>query len=197
MKRLTLSWLVSLALAALLPLSLQAQQSDEEKIDEALAAAPPSVAEDATVLDWPLEEGGDFRVLREGSNGWTCLPDPSFNDPNFEPVCNDAEWMEWYEAFLAGEEPEVDALGVSYMLNADWAVSNTDPTATKPTSDNKWVLGGAHIMVIVPDPAMLDHYPDDPAPDHTSPGHPYVMWRGTPWAHLMIPMEEVVVRTGE
>lgn len=192
MRRLALSGLVSLALAALLPLSLQAQVPDEEKIEEALSAAPPSIAEDATVLDWPAEEGDEFRVLREGSNGWTCLPHPPFHDTNETeggPMCNDAEWMEWTRAFVAGEEPEVDQAGVSYMLSAEYAVSNTDPTAPEPAPDNEWVEGGAHMMLIVPEPSMLDHYPDDPAPDGTSPGHPYVMWKGTPYVHLMIPME--------
>lgn len=87
-------------------------------------------------------------------------------------------------------------MGVSYMLSADYSVSNTDPSATEPTADNEWVEGGAHMMLIVPEPSMLEGYPDDPAPDGTSPGHPYVMWKGTPYVHLMIPIEEAVGGTG-
>lgn len=199
MSRLTTLLGASLLLAALVPASLQAQQSDEQKIREALSAGPPAVTENATVMDWPAEEGGEFRVLREGSNGWTCLPTPPFEDTgDIEggPACNDAEWMSWFKAFLAGEEPEVDQVGVSYMLSAEYSVSNTDPSATEATADNEWVEGGAHMMLIAPDPATLDHYPDDPAPDGTSPGHPYVMWKGTPYVHLMIPMEEAVGDTG-
>jgi hypothetical protein len=38
-------------------------------------------------------------------------------------------------------------------------------------------------MVIVPDNAMLEGFPTDP---HN--GGPYVMWAGTPWAHVMVPV---------
>ncbi len=181
----------ALLAAGLLPAVLAAQSSDEAKIRDALAAAPPGVAEHATVMDWPAEEGADFRVLREGTNGWTCLPDPPGDDHNFEPMCNDAAWMKWVKAMLAGEEPSVDEVGLSYMLNAEYAVSNTDPAATEATADNEWVEGGAHMMMIVPDPAMLEHYPDDPSAEH-----PYVMWKGTPLVHVMIPMEKVVAADG-
>lgn len=173
----------TLALAAAAPMS--AQQTDAEKIRDALAAAPPRVAAQATVLDWPAEPGADFRVLREGGDVWTCLPDPP-GDDNFEPMCNDAEWMNWFRAYGAGEEPVTRRVGISYMLNSRWETSNLDPTASEATADNLWVEGGAHLMMIVPDPAMLSQYPAEPGPG------PYVMWPDTPWAHLMVPMEELV-----
>ena len=166
-----------------------AQQTDEEKIRDALAAAPPQVSTGATVLDWPAEAGADFRVLRQGDNGWTCLADLP-GDGNFEPMCNDAAWMEWIRAFAAGEEPAVDRVGVSYMFNSRWATSNLDPTATEETPDNMWVEGGAHIMIIVPDPEMLGQYPSEPGPGA------YVMWGGTPYAHLMVPLEEMLPHGG-
>jgi len=180
--------IAGVAMLALLPLTLHAQRSDQEKIEEALAAAPPGLAEGAAVMDWPAEEGGDFTLLREGSNGWTCLPDPP-GDENFEPMCNDDTWMAWVRAMVAGQAPEIDEVGLSYMLSAKWAVSNIDPEATEPTPDNEWVEGGPHMMMIVPDPAMLAHYPDEP-----SPTRPYVMWKGTPYVHVMIPLEEVAAR---
>lgn len=175
---------------AFVPAAVSAQQEMEFEspdrdalIEEATSAAPASIAADATVMDL---EGN---VLREGTNGFTCLPDMP-GDENYEPMCNDAEWMKWVHAFMGGEEPEVSGLGVSYMLTSKWAVSNIDPAATEPTPDNEWVEGGAHLMLIVPDPAMLEGYPDDPGPG------PYVMWKGTPYAHLMIPMEDVAGKSG-
>jgi len=162
-----------------------AQGTDEEKIEAALASAPPEVSAGARVLDWPSEPGGDFRVLREGDNGWTCLPDPPADD-NFEPMCNDAEWMAWFRSYVSGEEPQTGRMGISYMLNSRWATSNVDPTATEATPDNMWVEGGGHVMIIVPDEAMLSQYPTEPGPGA------YVMWPGTPWVHLMLPMEELV-----
>ncbi len=44
------------------------EQSDD--LTDALSAAWPGMAENATVVDW---EGN---VLQEGSNGYTCLPAP-------------------------------------------------------------------------------------------------------------------------
>ena len=55
-----------------------AQQSDDWKIKNALSAAPAVIAEKATVMDWPtdLKSGNSHgRILRQGSNGWICMPD--------------------------------------------------------------------------------------------------------------------------
>lgn len=190
MSRIIRPTLSALFFLALVPAALLAQEEMEfespdraKMIEEATSAAPPSITAEATIVDL---EGN---VLREGTNGFTCLPDLP-GDANYEPMCNDAQWMNFVHAFMNGEEPEVNELGVSYMLSSEWAVSNIDPGATEPTPDNEWVEGGAHLMVIVPDPAMLEGYPDDPGPG------PYVMWKGTPYVHLMIPMEDVVETTG-
>jgi hypothetical protein len=179
-------WILTVCSFSLMcAVSISAQETDQEKIREALAAAPPMVSADALVLDWPSSPDGEFRVLREGDNGWTCLPDLP-GDDNYEPMCNDAQWMAWIRAFFYGEEPRTTALGFSYMLNSHGGTSNSDPTATDPSAVDDWVDAGGHLMIIVPDPAMLDHYPDVPGPGA------YVMWKGTPWVHLMVPMEELV-----
>ncbi len=68
------------------------------------------------------------------------------------------------------------------MLVGDTPVSNTDPYADKPTPDNQWVVSGPHVMVIVPDSAQLDALPTDP-----QNGGPWVMWKGTKYAHIMVP----------
>jgi hypothetical protein len=38
-------------------------------------------------------------------------------------------------------------------------------------------------MIFVPDPKQLDSM----SRDHTT-GGPYVMWKGTPYAHIMMPI---------
>ena len=68
------------------------------------------------------------------------------------------------------------------MLRGDRGASNTDPFATGPTADNHWVKTGPHIMVLVPNTAQLDAFPTDP-----TNGGPWVMWKGTKYAHLMVP----------
>jgi hypothetical protein len=68
------------------------------------------------------------------------------------------------------------------MLAGDEGASNIDPFAEGPTDDNEWVVEGPHLMIIVP-PELLEGFPTDP-----DNGGPYVMWKGTPYAHLMVPV---------
>ena len=73
-----------------------------------------------------------------------------------------------------------------YMLEGGTDASNTDPYATKPTAENDWVKTGPHIMV-VGSKEILAGYPSGASPDTAAP---YVMWAGTPYAHLMVPVEQ-------
>lgn len=153
------------------------------KIDEAEAAAPTSISADARILDWPAGEGQEFAQLREGSNGWTCLPDhPGMT--GFQPMCLDEPWMQWLHAFVSGTPPEVDRVGFAYMITADEEGSNTDPTATAPTPDNQWHPWGPHVMVVFPDAAAMEGIPTEPRTDG-----PYVMWGDTPYGHVMLPWD--------
>ncbi|CAM4085252.1 hypothetical protein VRRI112168_13935 [Vreelandella rituensis] len=149
-------------------------------IEEALSAAPPQVARTATVIDL------DGNVVREGSGAYTCLPGP----PGFGgPMCHDEQFMKWMQAFMNGEEaPPVSEIGTSYMLagdSLDGGASNIDPAASTPTADNQWVVEGPHVMLIVPDPALLEGLPTTP-----DANGPYVMWPDSPYAHVMWPVDE-------
>lgn len=158
----------------------------EGKIADAMSAAPPSIAAEATILDWPAE-GGERTVLREGTNDWTCLPtDPAAASRAAQaPPCADPVMMEWAGAYMSETEPVITGVGLSYMLAGDGGASNVDPYASGPTEDNDWVRTGPHVMMVVPDPSLLEHI----GTDHES-GEPYVMWAGTPWAHIMMPVTD-------
>lgn len=149
----------------------------DQIIASATSAGPDSVTVDATVVD---HEG---KVVREGSNGFICMPE----SPAMGPMCNDRVWMEMLGAFTSGEPYEGGKFGISYMLAGEGdapGVSNIAPTATRPTADNQWVKEGPHLMIILPDPAMyagLSSNPADPV---------YVMWKDTPYAHLMVRIAE-------
>jgi hypothetical protein len=162
-----------------------AMPTDEEAIADALSAGPAAITAHATVLAWPTEEGGDFRVLREGNNGWWCIAStPGASALGLQdPTCDDATWLEFERAFLEGRDPMIDRVGIAYMLSGDAGLSNIDPFATEPTDDNEWHVSGPHIMVLVPDASMLEGFPTDP---HS--GGPYVMFAGTPYAHIMVPV---------
>jgi hypothetical protein len=133
------------------------------------------MARNATIVDW---EGN---VLREGSNGYTCLPTPPMLQGT-APMCMDSEWMEWADAWQNKKDYSADRLGFSYMLAGDEGASNIDPYAEGPTADNEWIVEGPHLMILAP-AEFLERFPTDP-----DNGGPYVMWKGTPYAHLMVPV---------
>jgi hypothetical protein len=91
---------------------------------------------------------------------------------------------------LAGEGRGGDRPGGDRLHDArGCGRSNTDPYATGKTADNEWVVSGPHLMVIVPDSDDLDKVPTDP-----ENGGPWVMWKGTPYAHIMIPIGDQPIR---
>jgi hypothetical protein len=88
---------------------------------------------------------------------------------------------------LAGKGAAAQKLGFIYMLRGDNGTSNTDPFAAKETADNNWSKTGPHVMIVGAEAkSMLQAYPRDAKPD---PSKPYVMWPGTPYEHLMLPVK--------
>ena len=195
--------LAGLSIGLALPCALDAQQppprpaaqpvsrttplrTAAQKIQDARSAAPASIAEQATIVDWPMAEGASMRELRAGTNGWVChptTPQVFASAAGRDPMCLDAEWQQLVKAWASRTSPTVRRLGVAYMLQGDAGVSNTDPFATQRTADNDWVVSGPHVMLALPDRALLDSLPSDPRG-----GGPFVMWKGTPYAHLMVPV---------
>lgn len=184
MWRKLLSTVVVAALALGVTATANAQKSKAAKIASAMAAAPASIAKNATVKDWP-DKSGNMAVLREGSNGWTCIPSHEQSKFTFDDaMCMDANFGEMIGAVMSNKPLALKGIGYAYMLSAnDWE-SNTDPTATKPTADNQWHRVRSHVMVVYPDKALLAGIPTRP-----SLNGPYVMWPDTPWAHVMWPVK--------
>jgi hypothetical protein len=159
-------------------------EDDAAKIENAMSAAPSMIAESATILDNELDDAGTFVVLREGDNGWFCFPDVP-TTPGNDPACYDQTWLDWNYAFLAGEEPNVTNAGLAYMLQGGSDASNTDPFATEPAAGEEWVTSPPHVMILLPGEIDLNAY----STDHDS-GGPYVMWAGTPYEHIMMPVAD-------
>ena len=166
------------------------QAAVEAKIESALEAAPAAVTDAATVVDWPAAPGAEPALLREGSNEWLCLPDNPAT-PGPDPMCVDPTWAAWMTAYLSGTEPEVNRLGISYMLAGGSEASNVDPFATQPADGEDWFLSPPHIMLLFPG----GYDPADFTTDQTS-GGPYIMWEGTPYEHLMVPVVAAAEPTG-
>ena len=150
-----------------------------QKLAFAMSAAPPEIGRRATIMD--ATDMSKPKQLRAGTNGWICYAMMLGN--NKEAMCLDKQWQNWAEAYLGKTEPKIEGTGIAYMLRGDNGASNTDPYAMGPTADNQWVKTPPHIMVLYSDPKMLDAYPTDP-----KSGGPWVMWKGTPYAHVMVPV---------
>jgi hypothetical protein len=155
--------------------------TDEERIKSALQAAPEAVSGQATVA--AMEADGAMRTLRPGTNGWTCLPDMP-HSPGADPMCLDKNGMDWAHAWMSKQEPPKGKMGFGYMLVGGSDASNADPFATEPGPGGQWVDTGPHVMVLNIGDAF-DGYPTTA----TNTKAPYVMFAGTPYAHLMIPVK--------
>jgi hypothetical protein len=162
------------------PVSAESMK-DVEIIPKAESAAPPSLSKAATIVTMDME--GNTRTIRDGTNGIICMPDIP-GTPDDDPMCADEGWMKWTEAWLAHEEPPAGLVGMGYMYAGGSDASNVDPYATEPPEGEDWLYTGPHVMVVAVG-ADLSGYPGGEKPDTTKT---YVMYPGTPYAHLMIPV---------
>jgi len=149
----------------------------DELIAHARAAAPAKVSADATIVI-------DGEVVVQGDNGWTCMPDTMPGDR--AAMCIDALWADMMAAVGARAPFRASGIGISYMLLGEpegSGVSNSTPYHPDPKSAHDYVETGPHLMVIVPK-EMMEDITTDP-----STGGPYVMWKDTDYAHIMIPVD--------
>lgn len=165
--------IIACACIGVLGSTLLLADDKDAMIASAESAGPPSVTANATI------KAPDGTVLREGSNGYTCYPQQEI----IGPMCNEPIWDALIGAMMNKEDFKPDKVSVSYMLAGEGTAigtSNSDPYATDPASAEDWVKEGPHLMIVVPDSAMLDGLSTDPSDPV------YVMWKGTPYAHIMV-----------
>jgi hypothetical protein len=70
------------------------------------------------------------------------------------------------------------------MLAGDTGTSNDDPY--QRASHQHWVQTGPHVMIVGPTVQEMVGCPR--AADVADPTQPYVMFPGTPYEHLMLPV---------
>lgn len=164
-------------------------KTDAEMATNALSAAPQAVADTATII--AMNEKGEMRTLRQGTGNFTCMPDNPMS-PGNDPMCLDKNGMEWAKAWMDHKEPLKGQIGLGYMLAGGSDASNDDPYATAPQPGHKWVDTGPHVMILNATD-MMQGYPKSAE----NPRVPYIMWGGTPYAHIMMPVGEVAPQTAE
>jgi hypothetical protein len=150
-------------------------ESARTRIARALSAAPPDIARAATVAE--MDGQGKMTVLREGTNGFTCMPgDPAgIGQP---AMCADQVAMQWNHDFGQHKpKPTTTVPGIEYMLAGATQRSDSDPNdQTSPP-----IRIGPHWMILWPfDPKTTG------LPTTHKPTGAYIMWAGTPYAHLHV-----------
>ena len=170
--------------------------SAEWKIWAYSTAAPSFIAANCTVVD--MDADGNQIVLREGTNGWTAMaanprgpadPENGWKDPHEAmPMVGDALSFAWVSAYFAGTKPKttMDSDGWAWMLHGDMGEDNTKAGVLnkEDSVEGAWIESGPHLMLMPKDPSTLDGQTTD-----FNKGAPYVMFAGTDYAHLMIPVE--------
>jgi hypothetical protein len=149
--------------------------STQVKIERAMSAGPAEVAKAARIVD--TDAHGKTVILREGSNGFTCMPG-NLKVVGEPPMCVDAASMQWLaDAKAHKPKPTNTVPGITYMLAGATQRSDSDPNDTTSMP----IDVGPHWMIMWPfDPKTTG------LPTTHKPTGAYIMWAGSPYAHLHI-----------
>ena len=153
----------------------QAVDTFEAKIARALSAGPPNITQDATVAE--MGPHGAMTVLRKGSNDWTCVPGNP-DGVGMPPMCEDSVAVQWNRDRDEGKPgPTTKVPGIEYMLAGATQRSDSDPfDKTDPP-----IKIGPHWMILWPFDPKTSGLPTV----HKATGA-YIMYAGTPWAHVHV-----------
>jgi hypothetical protein len=153
----------------------EASDTSQAKIARAMSAGPDDIARSARIIDTDAE--GNIVVLREGSNGFTCMPGSTkvIGEP---PMCVDAASLQWFaDAKAHKPRPTNTVPGITYMLAGATQRSDSDPNdKTSPA-----ITVGPHWMIMWPfDPKTTG------LPTTHKPTGACIMWAGSPYGHLHV-----------
>jgi hypothetical protein len=138
-------------------------------------AAPEQIVAKASIV---MMQDGKSHSLQTGTNGFTCQI-----SEDGTPLCADENGMAWMNAVASKSDPP-NGIGFIYMSAGDTGTSNNDPD--RRAAHLHWVQTGPHLMIVGPKAReMLCHPVSVDVPD---PTQPYVMFPGTPYEHLMLPL---------
>lgn len=164
----------------------QSPFSENALVKLAKRAAPSSISENATFMDY------DGTLLIQGTSDWVCMTGST--PQRIAPMCLDEEWRKWNARFMAGENNDIEnqKFGQAYMLMGDVPVDNDDPASVAMDDHKKSVKtgnfhdSGPHLMLLLPR-SVLKQITSNPYA-----GGSYVMFPNTEWEHLMIPITNVI-----
>jgi hypothetical protein len=154
--------------------------STAERIALARSAAPADIAKGARVMDMDAE--GKMVELAPGTNGFTCMPDDP-STPIADPMCMDPAAFQWASDLISGKpKPTNTAPGFAYMARGGEHYEKDGAILMQNAEGAKLVKEPPHWMLFWPFSAAATGLPSLPQGDKGT----YVMWDGTPYAHLMV-----------
>lgn len=161
--------------------------SDAEQLALARSAAPSFISKDATIMI--LDKDSKYKKVITGSNGFTCYSDLDKIDRPV-PSCMDAAAVQWWSDFTHQESgPTNKVPGVAFMAKGalrwekdgkiymDWHTPGTRRIEEPP-----------HWLIFWPFDSKATKLP-------TYPGKfgSYIMYDGTPWSHMMIYQDPMMI----
>ena len=155
-----------------------AQQSDAAYIRKAEGGAPFSISKDARIARF--DKDGNVNVVRDGSNDFTCASIPQMGIPAY---CADKNAWDWMTSAMSHKDkPSNNEPGIAYMMQGGVHYETADgKIEMMPSAKTHNVKEPPHWMLMWPlDPTKTG------LPTLPNPGGAYVMFAGTPYAHLMV-----------
>jgi len=152
--------------------------SEKDQTALALSAAPARLAKDAGVMIYGAD--GKLTEVKKGTNGFTCIP-TVMNLPVPDPICMDAASNQWMtDVMNNAPKPSNTVPGIAYMSRG----------GSHFEKSGKVVMAGEGAKVVKEPPHWMVMWPFDPnasqLPTVPNPSGVYIMFEGSPYAHLMI-----------
>ena len=178
--RVATTFLTAVALLTPALVTAQAQpMADAQYTRTAASGGPEWVSANAAIVRFDAQ--GTVTTLRAGTNGFSCFVGVP-GDPD-APVCGDQNAVDWILSAVKNlPKPTNAAPGICYM--AQGGVHHE--TATRDVV----MMPGTNTHPVKEPPHWMVMWAFDPAasglPTKENPGGVYIMFAGTPYAHLMI-----------
>jgi len=152
-------------------------QNDQAQL--AMSAAPEAITRNATVVVY--DPSGKFVTVKQGTNQFTCLSDLP-NTPKADPICMDPNAKQFITSMLNNDAaPANKQPGIAYMANGGQHWEKNGQVIMKEEPGAKLVDEPPHWMITWPFDPKVTGLPTQP-----NEGGVYVMFAGTPYAHLMV-----------
>lgn len=157
----------------------QAPMSDADYVKAAEAGATADIASKAAIVR--LDAKGVPTAVRPGTNGFTCTVGVP-GDPT-APFCADANAWAWMVSASSNQpKPTNTAPGIAYMAQGG--------VHLETSTGDIVMMPGANTHPVKEPPHWMLMWAFDPAasglPTKVNPSGVYIMFAGTPYAHLMI-----------